>query len=147
MDKGLLISPGETKAWKHVSIAGFENDIRGNHDYGQLHGQMTGIPNVIFKGAVSALCYLFRSGVPQGCGFLVKTEELDKTGKVWEEHELNPWDEEHISHIVYKGQLILLHHTCHHLTGEGAGLRHFCDWAVLRTVSREEIFRKCKKRN
>jgi hypothetical protein len=27
--------------------------------------------------------------------------------------------------------LVLLLHTCHHLTGEGIGLRHLCDWAVF----------------
>ena len=27
--------------------------------------------------------------------------------------------------------LVLLLHTCHHMTGEGIGLRHLCDWAVF----------------
>ena len=27
--------------------------------------------------------------------------------------------------------LIILLHTCHHLTGSGIGLRHLCDWAVF----------------
>lgn len=36
--------------------------------------------------------------------------------------------------------LVLLLHTCHHLTGEGIGLRHLCDWAVfVNTFSNDEF--------
>lgn len=37
--------------------------------------------------------------------------------------------------------LILLLHTCHHLTGEGIGLRHLCDWAVFVNSFSEDVFR------
>ena len=36
--------------------------------------------------------------------------------------------------------LILLLHTSHHLTGEGIGLRHLCDWAVFENSLGEEEF-------
>lgn len=38
--------------------------------------------------------------------------------------------------------LILLLHSCHHLTGEGIGLRHLCDWAVFESSLSEEAFRE-----
>lgn len=38
--------------------------------------------------------------------------------------------------------LILLLHTCHHLTGEGVGLRHLCDWAVFVNHLSYDRFRK-----
>ena len=37
--------------------------------------------------------------------------------------------------------LILLLHTCHHLTGEGIGLRHLCDWAVFENKFSNKEFR------
>lgn len=45
--------------------------------------------------------------------------------------------------------LIILLHMCHHLTGDGLGLRHLCDWAVfLNTIGEEkflELFEKTFK--
>lgn len=38
--------------------------------------------------------------------------------------------------------LILLLHTSHHLTGEGVGLRHLCDWAVFAASMTDEEFRR-----
>ena len=38
--------------------------------------------------------------------------------------------------------LILLLHTSHHLTGEGIGLRHLCDWAVFVASMTDEEFRQ-----
>lgn len=38
--------------------------------------------------------------------------------------------------------LILLLHTCHHLTGEGVGLRHLCDWAVFENSFSDIEFRE-----
>ncbi len=37
--------------------------------------------------------------------------------------------------------LILLLHTCHHMTGEGVGLRHLCDWAVFENSLSDSEFR------
>ncbi len=36
--------------------------------------------------------------------------------------------------------LIILLHMCHHLTGDGLGLRHLCDWAVFLNKIGEEKF-------
>ncbi len=36
--------------------------------------------------------------------------------------------------------LIILLHMCHHLTGDGLGLRHLCDWAVFLSTIGEEKF-------
>lgn len=38
--------------------------------------------------------------------------------------------------------LIILLHTSHHLTGEGIGLRHLCDWAVFLNSCSDEEFRE-----
>ena len=38
--------------------------------------------------------------------------------------------------------IIILIHTCHHLTGEGIGLRHLCDWAVFENSFSNEEFRE-----
>lgn len=38
--------------------------------------------------------------------------------------------------------LIILLHTSHHLTGEGIGLRHLCDWAVFVASMTDEEFRQ-----
>ncbi len=36
--------------------------------------------------------------------------------------------------------LIILLHMCHHLTGDGLGMRHLCDWAVFTAALGEEKF-------
>ncbi len=50
---------------------------------------------------------------------------------------------------AYHHGLIILLHMCHHLTGDGLGLRHLCDWAVfLNTVGEAkflEMFEKAFK--
>lgn len=38
--------------------------------------------------------------------------------------------------------IILLLHTCHHMTGEGIGLRHLCDWAVFENSLSDTEFRE-----
>ena len=40
----------------------------------------------------------------------------------------------------HHGELLLLH-TIHHLTGDGLGLRHLCDWAVFASSFGEDEFR------
>ena len=41
----------------------------------------------------------------------------------------------------HHGMLLLLH-TVHHLTGDGLGLRHLCDWAVFAATLTEDSFRE-----
>lgn len=79
------------------------------------------------------------AGMPKGeAGELVKgyltdileTAELQNTlfGKVY------------VPSDFHHGLIILLH-TCHHLTSSGVGLRHLCDWAVfVNSVSDDEFF-------
>lgn len=194
IDKSSL-SPEEAKQWKQAASVDIANIIRVGHNHSQLHEWMTGIPYVILKGAASASYYPTPTYRSMGdVDFLVKAEDLERTGKVLEKQGLRPWDEEHISHIVYRGPrlhyemhfnlagtpngapgnlvreytrdifekaqektvgtgtamlpspfhhgLILLLHTCHHLTGEGVGLRHLCDWAVFENSFSEEEFRE-----
>lgn len=43
---------------------------------------------------------------------------------------------------VYHHGLIILLHMCHHLTGDGLGLRHLCDWAVFLNSIGEADFLK-----
>ncbi len=41
---------------------------------------------------------------------------------------------------VFHHGLIILLHMCHHLTGEGIGLRHICDWATfISSISKEDF--------
>ena len=195
LDKSLL-TPEEAKQWKLASSATISDNIRVLHNHSLLHLWMTdaNIPYVILKGAASASYYPIPSYRSMGdVDFLVKTEDLERAGKVLEEQGLTPWNEEHISHIVYRGPkmhyemhfnlagtphgeagdlvreytvdifekatikkigveeavlpcpfhhgLILLLHTCHHLTGEGVGLRHLCDWAVFENGFSDQEFR------
>lgn len=192
-DKSTL-SPDEAKAWKQAASADFAKNIRIGHNHSLLHQWMNDIHYVILKGAASASYYPIPANRSMGdVDFLVKTEDLGRAGKVLEDHGLKPWDEEHISHIVYRGPrmhyemhfnlagtphgvagelvrkytadifekasvmkvvdgeavlpapfhhgLILLLHTCHHLTGEGIGLRHLSDWAVFEDRFSEYEFR------
>ncbi len=46
----------------------------------------------------------------------------------------------------YHHGLIILLHMCHHLTGDGLGLRHLCDWAVfLNSIGEEKFLRMFEK--
>ena len=190
-----LLSPEEAKAWKQAASQDIANNIRIGYNHSLLHEWMStaNIPYVILKGAASASYYPTPAYRSMGdVDFLVRMEDLGRAGKVLEEHGLKPWDEEHISHIVYRGHrmhyemhfnlagtshgaagelvreytadifdkasvmkvidgeavlpapfhhgLILLLHTCHHLTGEGVGLRHLSDWAVFENSFSEDEF-------
>ncbi len=194
LDKGQL-TPEEAKQWKQAASADIANNIIIAHNHKLLHEWMGSIPYVILKGAASASYYPIPTYRSMGdVDFLVKTEDLERAGKVLEEKGLTPWDQEHISHVVYRGPkmhyemhfnlagtphgeagdlvreytadifekssvhkvgdgeailpspfhhgLILLLHTCHHLTGEGVGLRHLCDWAVFENSFSEEEMRE-----
>ena len=194
IDKSIL-SPEEAKQWKLASSVDIANNIRVSYNHSQLHEWLTGIPYVILKGAASASYYPTPTYRSMGdVDFMVRAEDLERAGKILEEHGLKPWDQNHISHIVYRGPrmhyemhfnlagtpngvagdlvkgytkdifekaqektvgtgttmlpspfhhgLILLLHTCHHLTGEGVGLRHLCDWTVFENSFSEEGFRE-----
>lgn len=181
--------------WKNHAAANLANNIRVINNHTELHKWLSGehIPYVILKGCASAEYYPIPKDRAMGdVDFLVSTDDLDRAGKVLSEHGLSAWDEEHLSHIVYKKKgmhyemhfkvaglpegnagslvtsylsdvfssarcctletgnamlpspfhhgLIILLHTCHHLTGEGVGLRHLCDWAVFSNSLTNEGF-------
>lgn len=194
LDKSLL-SPEESKAWKQAASQDIANNIRIGYNHSLLHEWMKDIPYVILKGAASASYYPIPAYRSMGdVDFLVPNDDIERAGKALEEHGLRPWDQEHISHTVYRGPrmhyemhfnlagtphgaagdmvreytkdifekaetrtvisglatlpspfhhgLILLLHTCHHLTGEGVGLRHLCDWAVFENSFSDIEFRE-----
>ncbi|MBQ2903038.1 MAG: nucleotidyltransferase family protein [Clostridia bacterium] len=78
------------------------------------------------------------SGIPQGkAGVKVRkylSGLLENSEKV--QTELG---EITVPSTFHHGLIILLH-MCHHLTGDGLGLRHLCDWAVFLNTVGEEKF-------
>ncbi len=182
--------------WNRAVLPAIATNIRVCYNHEMLHEWMTGagIPYVVLKGCASAHYYPVPSYRTMGdVDFLVPTPFLEKASEVLISNGLKPWDEEHISHIVFRGPamhfemhfnvagtpegpagekvreyfkdifdqstvqkidngeavlpshfhhgLVLLLHTCHHLTGEGVGLRHLCDWAVFENRFSDEEFR------
>lgn len=166
-----------------------------NHKF--LHEWFTNarIPYVILKGCSSA--YYYPSSIDRAMGdvdFYVRKADLERAGNVLKEQGLEPWEVDHICHIVYRkpgmhyemhfdlsgvpygkpGELvheyikdiieesfvsdendvqiclpskfhhglIILLHTSHHLTGEGIGLRHLCDWAVFLESCTDDEFKE-----
>lgn len=102
----------------------------------------------IFIGKVCRCEMHFQpSGIPQGkSGVKVRKHLsglLENSEKV--QTELG---EITVPSTFHHGLIILLH-MCHHLTGDGLGLRHLCDWAVfLNTIGEEkflELFEKTFK--
>lgn len=84
----------------------------------EMHFQPSGIP----EGEAGAKVRKYLSG-------LLKNSETVKT-------ELG----ELVVPSAYHHGLIILLHMCHHLTGDGLGLRHLCDWAVFLDKLGEEKF-------
>ena len=195
--KGLITDPDTLNRWNSLSMAVLTNNIRVIHNHELLHKWMSeaGIPYVVLKGCASASYYPKPSLRTMGdVDFLVPNEYLEMAGEVLKSHGLEPWEENHIAHIVYRKQgmhlemhfnvagipsgeagdltreylrdifdkgvvkpignteavmpsdfhhgLIILLHTCHHLTGEGVGLRHLCDWAAFENSLTDEEFRE-----
>ena len=84
----------------------------------EMHFQPSGIP----EGEAGAKVRKYLSG-------LLENSETVKT-------ELG----ELVVPSAYHHGLIILLHLCHHLTGDGLGLRHLCDWAVFLDKLGEEKF-------
>ncbi len=78
------------------------------------------------------------AGMPKGeVGELVKAYLADILEKA--ELQKTLLGEISVPSKFHHGLIILLH-TCHHLTGSGVGLRHLCDWAVfVNSVSDDEF--------
>ena len=78
------------------------------------------------------------AGMPNGeAGELVKTYLAD----ILEKSELQNalLGNVYVPSKFHHGLIILLH-TCHHLTSSGVGLRHLCDWAVFVNGTNDEEF-------
>ena len=93
----------------------------------------------VFLGKVCRCEMHFQpSGIPQGkTGVKVRkylSGLLENSEKV--QTELG---EITVPSTFHHGLIILLH-MCHHLTGDGLGLRHLCDWAVFLNTVGEEKF-------
>ncbi len=184
------------QAWSATAMSVVSNNARvvRNHELLQKWMTEAGVPYVVLKGCASAAYYPRPSLRAMGdVDFLVAAQDLDRAGAALVAQGLEPWDEEHISHIVYRKSgmhlemhfnvagipdgrpgelvrgylsdvfehpvikpignseaampsdlhhgLIILLHTCHHLTGEGVGLRHLCDWAVFENSFSDAEFR------
>ncbi len=69
------------------------------------------------------------AGMPKGeAGEFVKTYLVDLLEKSEKKNTL--FGQVVVPSAFHHGLIILLH-TCHHLTSSGVGLRHLCDWAVF----------------
>lgn len=104
--------------------------------------ETTGKNNDVHDIYVSKTCrcemHFQPSGIPEGkAGEKIKkylSDLLDKSETVKTE----------LGNIIvpsaYHHGLIILLHMCHHLTGDGLGLRHLCDWAVFLNTIGEKKF-------
>ena len=181
--------------WYQESLHYLENNLTIYHNHLLLNDWLTqaDISYVILKGCSSAYYYPNQSDRIMGdVDFLIKKTDMERVDNVLKKHGLQPWDLDHICHIVYRSKrkhyemhfdipgvpngevgdlihkyiddifassftystangsiqlpskfhhgLIIILHTSHHLTSEGIGLRHLCDWAVfLNSCSNEEF--------
>ena len=106
----------------HYQSADKSNDVHdiflGNVCRCEMHFQPSGIPEG--KAGVKIRKYL--------------SDVMEKSEKI--QTELG----EVVVPSVFHHGLIILLHMCHHLTGDGLGLRHLCDWAVYLNKIGEEKF-------
>lgn len=125
-DVDFLVSPED------VSRAGAVLSAQGLSDWNEPHEC-----HVVYKGKTMhyELHYAL-PGMPVGKpGERVKalTADLLEAAKLTENGEML------LPSALHHG-IILLLHTCHHLTGEGVGLRHLCDWAVFLNSMEDSAF-------
>ena len=91
------------------------------------------------KNGIRAEMHFLPPGIPEG-----------KTGDLIKAYFVNITDEAieakisvgsiNVPSDFHHGMLLLLH-TIHHLTGDGLGLRHLCDWAVFVSAFSDDEFR------
>ncbi len=124
------------KAAKALTDGGYESTEK-NHDVHdvylgkvcrcEMHFQPSGIP----KGKAGVKVRKYLSDL-LACSQKIRTELGEVT----------------VPSTFHHGLIILLH-MCHHLTGDGLGIRHLCDWAVyINSVGEEkflEMFEKVLK--
>lgn len=84
------------------------------------------------------------SGIPQGKAGVKVRKYLSKLLECSRETETELGTVT-VPSTFHHGLIILLH-TCHHLTGDGLGLRHLCDWAVfLNTIGETKFLEMFEK--
>ena len=99
-------------------------------DHGLKPSDQEHISHIVYRKQGMHLEMHFNlAGTPHGeAGDLVRSYMTD----VYEQSSLcKIGNGEAVLPSLFHHGLILLLHTCHHLTGEGIGLRHLCDWAVF----------------
>lgn len=97
------------------------------------------------KGALRCELHFLPPGIPDG-------ETGDKIASFFEDITEKSCEKETTLGKMclpsaYHHGLILLLHTVHHLTGDGLGLRHLCDWAVFVSSFTETQFRNLFEEN
>ena len=93
----------------------------------------------IYLGSVCRCEMHFQpSGIPEGKAGVKVRKYL--SGLLEESEKKQTEVGEIIVPSTFHHGLIILLHMCHHLTGDGLGLRHLCDWAVFLDKIGEEKF-------
>lgn len=118
LDKaGEVLEKHGLKSWKEKHIAHIVYCASGMHY--EMHFDAAGVPN----GEAGDLVHEYLADI-------------------YEKSSLQPIEGgEVVMPSPFHHGLILLLHTCHHMTGGGIGLRHLCDWAVFENGFSEEEFR------
>lgn len=133
----ILRTMGDVDFW--VSQADFQRAGQVLKENGYSSWDENHICHEVYRKGKSHLEMHFEpAGIPYGhVGALVR-EYLQDTIEKASVHQT-----EYGSYMLpsdFHHGLIILLHTSHHLTGEGVGLRHLCDWAVfVASLSNEEF--------
>lgn len=124
----VLRSMGDVDFWVHQDE--FERAGRILKDNGYTSWDRNHICHEVFRKAESHLEMHFEpAGIPHGkVGKLVR-EYLHDTIDKASAHQIA--EGEYMVPSDFHHGLIILLHTSHHMTGEGIGIRHLCDWAVF----------------
>lgn len=124
----ILRSMGDVDFWVHHED--FERAGQFLTDNGYTSWNKNHICHDVYRKGESHLEMHFEpAGIPHGkAGDLVR-EYLQDTIDKATAHQI-PEGEYMVPSDFHHGLIILLH-TSHHMTGEGIGIRHLCDWAVF----------------
>ncbi len=122
-----------------VDTDNFEKSAEALKNSGYVQAEKSNDIHDIFLGKVCRCEMHFQpSGIPHGkCGVKVRKYLADLLEcSVEINTELGTVT---VPSVFHHGLIILLH-MCHHLTGDGLGLRHLCDWAVFVASMSEKEF-------
>ncbi len=106
----------------------------GFKESGKSHGD-----HIVFTNSVSRFEMHFEpAGIPSGTvGDKIRSMLDDILSS--SVNMQTPFGEITVPSAFHHGMIVLLH-SCHHLTGEGIGLRHLCDWAVFVSSMSDDEF-------